>query len=390
MTAVFINGRFMTQPVTGVQRFSMEMTAAIDRLIETGSWAETALLMPGRAGGRGGSSFRHLVAREVGRTNGHMWEQTELARAACGGVLVSLGNTAPLLAGRRQVVVIHDAGVFDTPESYSRRFRGWYKALQHALVRRGARIATVSRFSRDRIASKLGLDRDRIAVLSEGADHILRAAPDPDTLARHGLQAGRFALVVGNRVPHKNLHALGRTASMLARRGLVVASAGAFYPGVFRDEAQGGELERKLGFVSDAELHALYRSAALLLFPSRYEGFGLPPLEAMACGCPVVASESGAVEEICGSAALYFETGDPDASCAAAERLLDEPGLANRMRTDGLVRAAGFSWAASARVLGDVVRDILPAPWRDYAPATDRHETVRRSVAVLGRDDFRR
>lgn len=175
--AVFLNGRFLNQAVSGVQRFSLEITAAIDRLVACGEWPETMVLTPRSAetanAGHPGTVYQRLQLREVGRTSGHLWEQTELPNAARGGVLLSLGNTAPMLAGQRQVVVIHDAGVFDTPESYSLRFRAWYKALQHCLVRAGAIVVTVSEFSRDRIVARLGLDPAHVAVMYEGADHIL-------------------------------------------------------------------------------------------------------------------------------------------------------------------------------------------------------------------------
>jgi glycosyltransferase involved in cell wall biosynthesis len=290
--------------------------------------------------------------------SGHLWEQVELPSAVRAGILVSLGNTAPMLAGRRQVVVIHDAGVFDTPESYSLRFRTWYKTLQRGLVRAGVQIATVSEFSRQRIVARLDLDPARIAVLYEGADHILRVPPDPGTLERHGLRSREFALVVSSRVAHKNLEALREAAAALERRGMLIAVAGASNPEVFRSIPGGTFAERRLGRVSDAELRVLYENAACLLFPSRYEGFGLPPVEAMACGCPVLATRGGAVEEICEDGALYFSNGDRRAIIETIERLLDEDGLADTLRARGRARAAALSWEASARALGDVVRHI--------------------------------
>jgi glycosyltransferase involved in cell wall biosynthesis len=355
---VFVNGRFLSQPVTGVQRFSAEIVGAIGALMVRGEWPETSVLTPHLAGERASGpkgAAGPLREHPVGQRHGHLWEQIDLPRAARGGVLVNLGNTAPLLAGRGQVVVIHDAGVFDTPASYSWKFRLWYKGLQRALARAGAQIATVSEFSRQRIATRLGVDPARITVLHEGADHILRTPADPLTLRRHKLRAGQFALVVGSRVAHKNLAALSAVARALQRRGMVIAVAGGGNTDVFQAtcDALGAQ---QLGRTTDAELRALYESAACLLFPSRYEGFGLPPVEAMACGCPVIASRGGAVEEVCGDSALYFDTDVPQSITLEVERLLEEPGLAEDLRARGLQRAGALSWVASARKLADVVR----------------------------------
>ena len=359
---VLLNGRFLRQPVTGVQRFSKEIVNAIDHLVACGAWPDTEILLsrPATPGQEQPDLpvYGRLRLRQVGRTQGHVWEQTELPSAARGGVLINLANTAPLLAGRRQVVVIHDAGVFDTPESYSLRFRTLYKAVQRGLVAAGARIVTVSEFSRARISMRFGLDPRQIAVTYEGADHILRVPADSGVLQRHGLRPRTFALVVGSRVAHKNLDALRETADMLKRRGMTIALVGGFYPGVFRRGAHAALAERHLGRVTDAELRALYEAAACLLFPSRYEGFGLPPVEAMACGCPVLAAGGGAVEEICGSDALYFTDGAGRVLIDVVERLLDENGLADDLRRRGQARAASLSWGAAARALGEAVQQL--------------------------------
>ena len=137
-----------------------------------------------------------------------------------------------------------------------------------------------------------------------------------------------------------------------------MAAAGAFYPGAYRETGDETRGERRLGRVSDGELRALYAGAAFFLFPSRYEGFGLPPLEAMACGCPVIASRSGAVAEICGDDALYFEPGDAAGMRAQIARVLDEPGLAADLRQRGFARASRFTWTAAARSLGKVVEGV--------------------------------
>ncbi|MCX7932016.1 MAG: glycosyltransferase family 4 protein [Rhodovarius sp.] len=323
MTApLFINGRFRLQGLSGVQRFAAEITAQLP---------EAVVLTP-----------------PPGRLAGHLWEQWHLPRAAQAGLLLNLGNTAPLLRRGRQAVVIHDAGVFDTPESYSLSFRLFYRTMHRVLARNGTRILTVSAFSRGRLARALGLPEEAIGIVPEGGEHILRPASDAQVLSRHGLLPGRYALVVGTGAAHKNLTVLAGAVDWLAARGMTLALAGARDAAVFRD---GGALAgaRPLGRVSDGELRALYENAFCLLFPSRYEGFGIPPLEAMCCGCPVLAARAGAVPEVCGEAALWFDPQDPRSLLAGLEAL---PERREGLRQAGFARARLYSWpAAAARLL---------------------------------------
>lgn len=338
-----INARFLTQKMSGVQRFAREVVTA---LAATGH--PIRLLAPPGAP----DEFAGLPVERIGRRSGQPWEQFDLPGALAGQHLLNLGNTAPLRVGGAQTLVIHDAGVFDTPESYSFAFRAWYRALHWTLPRRGARIVTVSEFSRARLSLHLGLPAARIGVMAEGGEHALRDPADPAVLAKHGLQPGRFVLAVGTRAAHKNLDALRDAVALLAARGMKLAVAGAADASVFRNA---GDVDAAvaLGRVSDGELRALYEAALCLIFPSRYEGFGLPPLEAMWCGCPVLAAAAGAVPEVCGDAALWFDAEGPNTPAAALTHLLDDPFLAEHLRLAGRARAATFSWPAAAdRLLG--------------------------------------
>ena len=349
MTPIAINGRFLTQRVTGVQRFATEITHALDAMAAEGLLPGACLLRP--AGGAP-SPFPHLADEAFGRLRGQAWEQLELPSRARRHVLVNLGNTAPLAPGRPQAVVIHDAGAFDTPESYSTAFKAWYRSLHWALPRAGTRLLTVSEFSRQRIAANIGITPGRIGVVHEGGEHILRETADTGVLARYGLVPGRFALVVGTKAAHKGLAGLAEAQAMLAGRGLVLAVAGATDAAVFRQGGDpAGQAVVPLGRVSDAELRALYEAAFCLVFPSRYEGFGLPPLEAMTCGCPVIAADAAAVPEVCGDAALWFDNDGPRRLPEALARLLDEAGLPETLRARGLARARRFSWRAVAERL---------------------------------------
>lgn len=300
--------------------------------------------------------------QRVGTRRGHAWEQLDLPRHARGGILLSLGNTAPLMS-RRQVIVIHDAGVFSTPEAYSWSFRAWYKWLQTLLVRSGIQVVTVSAFSRAEIIRYLGGHADRVAVIGEGADHMNRIVADPGVLASAGLMPGRFVLAVGNLAAHKNLAALGELARVLAARDMTLVIAGGLPAGAFKDD---GDVllprpARYVGRVGDGALKALYQAAACFVFPSRYEGFGLPAVEAMACDCPVVAADIPALRETCGKAALYGGPGSPQDIAFQVCRVLDEDGLAHRLRQAGTEQVSQYTWDRAAWALNRVIAALPPA-----------------------------
>ena len=343
---VFVNGRFLSQPVTGVQRYSIEMLRGLDAIWPV-TWPRPVLLAPRAAGSADG--FCRMPVRRVGRLDGHAWEQIDLPRAARGGLLVSLGNTGPVLH-RRQLVLMHDAGVFSTPYSYSWRFRWWYKAVFTLLARRQVGILSTTGFARDDIAYHLDVPVSAIGLLGAGVDHALRHPADREILPRHGLARGRFVLAVGSLVPHKNLAALRRSAERLRDHGMQLVVTGAFDARVFA----GSDLPPAacyVGRVSDGELRALYEAAACFVFPSRYEGFGFPALEAMLCGCPVVAAAAGALPDICGSAAVFVDPANPDEIASAILALCASPVRQKTLREAGRLQASRHRWQAAAQAL---------------------------------------
>lgn len=339
MSAVCINARFQVQGLTGVQRFAAEITAAL-----TAIWPSERPKL-------------RLLKPDGGGARGQIWEQVALPIAAGSGVLVNLGNTAPILRAR-QIVVIHDAGPEAHPEAYGWKFRLWYRLMQGALFAGRSRIVTVSGFARDELVRLHGVAPSSITILGEGAEHILRPSASPGILAAHGLEPGRFVLVVGSLAAHKNLPALGATAQMLAARGIELVITGGLAANVFAGGAPLPSPARYIGRVDDGELRALYSAAACFVFPSLYEGFGLPAVEAMACGCPVVASRAASLPEVCGDAAAFCEPGDPGDIARAVTAVLDTPDLAARLRDRGLARAADTNWRRAAERLRDVIFEV--------------------------------
>jgi glycosyltransferase involved in cell wall biosynthesis len=294
---VVINSRAAIRAeIGGVERVAREMVSRLPRMA------------PGR----------YRIVRPASR----LAEQVRLPLVR-GELIYSPANLAPV-ASRRNVVVIHDTAALRHPEWYSRPYAAWQRAVLPRIARRARLVITVSEFSKAEIADVLGADA---LVIPNGVDERFRPGPDK----------GDYALVVGTRIARKNLGALDATAKALRGRGieLVAAGSGRSY---MRSEPTS---IRQLGYVPDDELPALYAKARLLLMPSLYEGFGLPVLEAMASGTPVVAANRGALPETAGDAALVVE---PDEFAEAALEALDD----ERLIAAGLERAARFSWDRTA------------------------------------------
>jgi glycosyltransferase involved in cell wall biosynthesis len=261
---------------------------------------------------------------------------------------------------RAQLVTLHDAGAFATPGSYSFLFRTWYRISFRVLAHRAAAITTVSAFSKAELARYCCPPGREIHVVSEGGDHVHHVEPDQSVLRTHGLRPQAYVLAVGSMSRHKNFAVVDAAMQLLPASGFDFAVAGDANAAVFGSDGAPRVVGfKRLGYVPDAELRALYESAGCFVFPSLYEGFGLPPLEAMACGCPVIASSAGSIREVCGDAALYFDPQDPASLAVQIGRVMNDPGLREELRERGKRQAARFTWARAARELWQQVERLL-------------------------------
>ena len=327
MNTVHVNGRFLTQPITGVQRVARELLQAVDRrLVSAAAKAPPWVLWcPPHATPL---PLQHVQVRQAGARglHPHLWEQAVLPWAARGARLLSLAGSSPWLP-RGQVCSIHDAAVFDHPHAYTPAFSAWYRALFRRQALQAARLLTVSAFSQARLAASLGVAATRIGVVPNGADHLSRVQADTSILDLHGLRGRRFLLAVGSANPTKNLDRLRQAFARLpADDELSLVIVGGVNARVFAAGAVPGLSARVLhtGPLGDAPLKALYQHALALVFPSLYEGFGRPPLEAMACGCPVLAAHAASLPEVCGDAALYFDPLSVGDMAAALQRMVGD------------------------------------------------------------------
>jgi glycosyltransferase involved in cell wall biosynthesis len=277
---------------------------------------------------------------------GHAWEQAALPLLARGSpLLFSPANLAPLAAGRRNVVLIHDVAALRRPEAYGRSYAAYQRRLLPAIARRARRVVTVSDFSRGEIAELLHVPREAVEVVPNGVDSRFSPAADPGPSAKRHRLDRPYVLVVGTLSARKNLSSLGEASRRLGELGveLVLAGSGRGY-------LRGEELPagiRRLGYVDDSLLPGLYAGARALAMPSLHEGFGLPCLEAMAAGVPVVAVRRGALPETCGDAALLVEP-EPRGLAGALIAAVSDEDLRSRLREAGLARARRCGWDTAA------------------------------------------
>jgi glycosyltransferase involved in cell wall biosynthesis len=319
----------------GVERVAREMARRLPAL------------RPGRYG---------VIAprRRLAHRAGHAWEQLALPPVARHAELIYCpANLAPL-PSRRTVVVIHDVAALAHPEWYGRAYVAWQRLVLPRIARRARRVMTVSEFSKDEIAERLGVPGEKITVVPNGVSEAFSPEVDPQP-AKHALGLRRpYVLTVSTRIARKNLGTLARAARALEERGIELVSAGSG-----RAYMRSGEpaLGRALGYVPEELLPSLYVGAEALAMPSVYEGFGLPVLEAMASGTPVVAADRAALPEVCGGAAILAHPDDPD---AFADALLRATGPEReRLVAAGRERASQFTWERSAELTDATIGDLL-------------------------------
>lgn len=308
--------------------------------------------------------------RRTGWVRGEQQYVPRLAARAGVDVLHSLGSTAPAWSRFRRVTTIHDLIYRIYPEAHSAlRSRGM-AVLVPLAARRSHRVIAPSRTTRDDLVRLLSVPPDKIDVIPEGVG----SPPDeatPEAELRRQLDIGdrRVVLAASAKRAHKNLLCLLDAWALLApeRRPVLVLPG---YPTDHERELRAHAVRlglesdaRFIGWVSSADLEGLYRLASCFVFPSLYEGFGLPVLEAMARGLPVACSDRGALGEVAGDAARIFDPEQPRSIADAVEALLEDAALAARLRAAGLEQAGRFTWSETARAtLGSYDAALESAP----------------------------
>jgi len=291
------------------------------------------------------------------------WRLAKAIKRQQPDVFFTPGFNAPRKQHAPLVITLHDLIHLDVPEENSRAKAMYYKHIVTPAARSAAGILTVSAYSRTRIAEHLGIDEQKITVVGNGVSACFK--PDGETghhLNRHHQHHSGYVLYVGNHKPHKNvprlIDAFAR-AKIDSTIGMVMT--GKPDEAMFAQIAQAGLTERVrfIEGLSDEQLAATYRGAVALVCPSLYEGFGLPVLEAMACGTPVVCANTTSLPEVVGDAAQLVDPMDTDAIAQAIEYVVNDPVIHADLRARGLKRADQFSWDKTADRVKHVLDTIM-------------------------------
>lgn len=349
-TKVVINARFIDQPMTGVQRFALQISLHLKDLLPN-----VEFIAP-RAP-RGGSNVDHgLPLKRVGRFSGHAWEQLSLPRYLAqtdNATLINLCNTAPIFYNNK-ISTHHDITYIRHPESFSLKFRLLYRTISPLFLRKSKAVVTVSDFSKREICSHYGISESKITIAPNAVDSRFKPTPSSQRIRP-------YFLAVSSPAAHKNFDRVISAYERWDNRENVdlriVGSASGVFASTAIDPPPKGVIF--MGRVNDDDLITLYSDALGFIFPSVYEGFGIPPLEAQACGCPVIAAKIPPLNETLGSSAHYFDPYSISEIADCMTTVASDQSLRRELIERGTSNVARYSWRDSAQTIAALVAQAV-------------------------------
>ena len=337
---IFINTRSQTAGFSGVQRYAVELQRRI------------------------GNKLTPIAPRRpMQGVKGHLWEQAVLPTVVRNGFLWSPANSGPL-AFRRQLLTVHDVASLDHPEWFNPAFAAWYRWMTPRLVCRVQRVVTLSEFSKQRLLALTAIENSRVVVIPGAADGRFCPRPPQEVeRVKHSLniRSPYYVLSLGTLEPRKNLQRLlaaweSCVSDLPDEISLIIAGLGGSKQVFSRPEF--GSCPPRVhftGFVAESDLPALYSGALALAFVSLYEGFGLPALEAMACGTVPIVSNNTALPEVVGQAGLLVNPFDSESIAAGIKRIVNDSELRQKLKVQAIRRSREFSWERAAELTWDVI-----------------------------------
>ena len=327
---IIVNGRFLSRRVTGVERYGRSILQYM-------------------------GNHARIESAQLKGIAGHAWEQTVLpTKLNPNSILWSPANTGPLHV-QNQALTIHDLSPLEHPKWFTKNFAQWYEYMLPKLIKQVKIVFTPSEYVKRKVTEHFNINN--VIVTPNG---ILTSMFSPRASQLIPNLPQKYILFVGSIQPRKNLTGLIRAWNQIEREFsdtwlLIVGAKGE----VFQSEKlPQGQRIRFLNYVSDDHLPGLYANAAAFVLPSFDEGFGLPALEAMACGTPVLVSNGGALPETVGEAGLIFDLVKPESLITGLQQILCDDDLRRSLKTKGVERAQTFLWSKTAELIRKTLNEI--------------------------------
>lgn len=333
MNKIYINARFLNQSITGVQRFAKDICLA---LIHQGY--NLVLLVPSNTNKQNYLPNCEVIL--VGKHSGLYWESVELPsylRKIGSPLLLNLCNRAPVFY-KNNIVVLHDVTFRRYPKSVSFSFGIFYNLMIPLLVKKAKKLLTVSQFSKNEILNFYPNCKKNIDIIYNAVDNKF--------MPNKVINKDNYLLAVSSDYLHKNFARLIEAFILLDNQTVKLKIVGT--KGKIANKYQNIQNIDFIGRVSDEELIKLYQGALAFVFPSFYEGFGIPPLEAQTCGCPVISANSASMPEVLGDSALFFNPFDIEDISKKMLTIINDQEIRNNLVEKGYKNTLRFSWKSSA------------------------------------------
>ena len=353
---IYVNARFLTQKLTGVQRFAIEISKELRKLYP---YDKLVFVCPYNV-------IQEKIAKELGVTiigthTGHLWEQIDLPNFLKKNgkpLLLNLCSTAPVLYSTK-ISTLHDITFIRFPNTFSWKFRLFYRAITPLICRGSKHIITVSEFSKSELSHFYNLPLESISV-------VYNAVTSSFCSEKKNKENDEYILAVSSLKENKNFPTIISAFLLLQKEipNIKLYLIGDLYSNSFNSMSEllkiikENEHIKCLGRVDDSYLIECYNNAIAFIFPSLYEGFGIPPLEAQACGCPVVSSNSSSLVEVLKDSALFNDPMDINGFANNLRKLVKDVNLRNDLVKKGYVNVNRFSWKNSAQKIVDIINSL--------------------------------
>lgn len=350
MKTIFINAKFLCENLTGIGRYAVEISFELKKKIPNVVFVAPKKIVLVEIA-------KELNVQTFGIFNGAMWEQIELPIFLLKNknpLLLNFTSTAPVFY-KNQINTIHDIISIKHPEWYSKKAALYYKLLLPFVAKNCVKLVTVSDYVKKELFFFFNIKPEKICVVSNGISEIFKNEVVSEKINFE------YILAVGSIDPRKNIKKLIEAFLMLKNSTLKLVLVGKEHP-TFATTDFAIPIERKkdiifTGYISDEKLRDYYISAKVFVFPSLEEGFGIPPLEAMSCGCPSIVSNASSIPEVCGDAALYIDPKNTNDIYLKLKTILIDDELRKNIIEKGVIRKNCFSWEISAQKIIKIIKN---------------------------------